>query len=31
MPTNTDPTQGLLLADMTVDEAKTLDSEVDHL
>jgi hypothetical protein len=31
MPTHSDPTKGLLLADMTVDEAKTLDSEVDHL
>jgi hypothetical protein len=31
MPTNSDPGKGLLLADLTVDEAKTLDAEVNHL
>jgi hypothetical protein len=31
MPTNTDPNKGLLLADMTADEAKTLDAEVNQL
>jgi hypothetical protein len=31
MPTNTDPGKGLLLADMTADEAKSLDAEVNQL